>query len=697
METTTTPSRTQVLSLLMAAVVALSVTAGFAAAATTTDLTVSITDDDNTLAPGETTTVEIAVASADGGVGAAEMEISLSDPGVAAITDVETNSAPALTDNVVAGGGQSADVKYFGVDTADTGGVTFVTVTLQAAAEGQTTVQISENSQTGNLVVFDENGAGYTLDTVGSATLNVEEVNQPPSADAGDDQTVQAGDTVTLDGSDSSDPNSADTLSYSWTETTDSGVSLSDASAEQPTFTAPSVTSETTLDFELTVTDDDGATDTDTITVTIQPPDAANFQVSNLNAPSTATQGDAIDVSATVENTGGQQATKSVEFRVDTDNDGSIADESAVASQDVQLGPGASTAVTFEDVDTSGLGPSTLTHGVATPDDSATAQIEITEPVTPPADETTVSLEPADQQTAVGVTTTYDVVVDNAAGGVGAGEVAVTVDDTSVATITDLEVLNDANVDALITDSTAEFDYFGADTADSGPVTIATVTVEGAGEGTASLSIGPADGNSEVLLFDEGGTGYDVTGTNGATLEVLPVQFDVDTTSAPEKAAVGSTVTVSATISSDGAVESTQPVELLFDVDGDGTTESIETQQVTIGVNGQTEVSFDVSVPADASFGDRAYSVETVSDSAGGTVEFTPPDINGDGNLPGDLNGDGLYEDVNGDGSADSGDAQALFAARDDTAVQNNAGAFDFNDDGAVNVGDAQALFDLVT
>jgi hypothetical protein len=294
-------------------------------------------------------------------------------------------------------------------------------------------------------------------------------------------------------------------------------------------------------------------------------------------------------------------------------------------------------------------------------------------------------------------TRTYDVVVDNAADGVGAGEVAVTVDDTSIATITELEVLNDANVDALITDSSAEFDYFGADTADAGPVTIATVTVEGAGEGTASLSIGPADGNSEVLLFDEGGTGYDVTDTNGATLEVLPVQFDVDTTSAPEKAAVGSTVTVSATISSDGAVESTQPVELLFDVDGDGTTESIETQQVTIGANGQTEVSFDVSVPADASFGDRAYSVETVSDSAGGTVEFTPPDINGDGNLPGDLNGDGLYEDVNGDGSADSGDAQALFAARDDPAVQNNAGAFDFNDDGAVNVGDAQALFDLVT
>jgi hypothetical protein len=58
-----------------------------------------------------------------------------------------------------------------------------------------------------------------------------------------------------------------------------------------------------------------------------------------------------------------------------------------------------------------------------------------------------------------------------------------------------------------------------------------------------------------------------------------------------------------------------------------------------------------------------------------------------------DPDGDGLYEDVNGDGTVNVGDAQAIFSNSNDTVVQNNTAAFDFNGDGTVNVGDAQALF----
>ena len=695
--TTTHPSRKQVLSLLLAAVVAFSATVGFAGAAATTDLNVSITDNDNTIASGETTTVEIVVANADGGVGSASYGIELGSPSVAKITAADIAGSPVEPD--ISQDGSSADVRYFQANTQDSGEVVILTVTLEATESGSTSLDIVDNSDFNNQIVFDEGGAGYSFDSIGSATLTVEETNQAPNADAGEDDTVTAGDTVTLDGSKSTDSNSGDTLSYSWTETTDSGVSLSDASAAKPTFTAPDVDSETTLGFELTVTDDDGASNTDTVSVTVQPPDAANFQVSDLQAPGSAEQGEEITVSADVENTGGQTATKSVEFRLDVDGDGLDADD-VVSSQDVQLDADASTTVTFEDVDTSELAPGTYTHGVATPDDSATAEIEITEPPAPSAGETTVSLGPISQQTAVGVSATYDVVVDSAAGGVGAGELRVTVNDTSVAEITDIGTLGSGTseeVELAGDGSFADIEYAFDDTADTGSVSVVEVTVVGADAGTAGLSIEPSDDNNEVLVFDEYGQGYDVTGTNGATLEVQTVEFNVGSTSAPEKAAVGSTVTVTADVTNDDNVESTQSVELLFDVDDDGTSDSVATEQVTLGAGQTQEVSFEVDVAADTSFGERGYSVETAADSAGGTVEFTPPAISEDAGLPADPDDDDLYEDVNGDGLVDTGDAQALFSNRDSSVIQDYAAQYDLNGDGVVDSGDAQALFSEVT
>jgi PKD repeat protein len=80
-----------------------------------------------------------------------------------------------------------------------------------------------------------------------------------------------------------------------------------------------------------------------------------------------------------------------------------------------------------------------------------------------------------------------------------------------------------------------------------------------------------------------------------------------------------------------------------------------------------------------------AVKVEQVDEGPGPITDFE--------NAPTDPDGDGKYEDVNGDGSVNVGDAQALFANTDDAEIQDNPKAFDFNDDGSVNVGDAQALF----
>ncbi len=91
--------------------------------------------------------------------------------------------------------------------------------------------------------------------------------NQAPIADAGPAQNVETGSLVQLDGTGSFDPDSGDSISYSWTITSQpsSGVSLSDVNAATPTFT-PNV--DGVYIVELTVTDDDLSSDTDSVTIT---------------------------------------------------------------------------------------------------------------------------------------------------------------------------------------------------------------------------------------------------------------------------------------------------------------------------------------------------------------------------------------------------------------------------------------------
>jgi hypothetical protein len=76
--------------------------------------------------------------------------------------------------------------------------------------------------------------------------------NHPPTANAGGDQVVNAGASVTLDGSGSSDPD-GNAITFFWEQKLGTPVSLSSTSASVVTFTAPA--SGTTLVFEMTVSD----------------------------------------------------------------------------------------------------------------------------------------------------------------------------------------------------------------------------------------------------------------------------------------------------------------------------------------------------------------------------------------------------------------------------------------------------------
>jgi len=102
-----------------------------------------------------------------------------------------------------------------------------------------------------------------------SCIVNISAVNLPPVASAGPDQSANEGNTVTLDGSNSSDPDH-DIATYLWEQTTGTPVTLSNQAAIKPTFTAPDVgTGGESLTFRLTVTDSAGLQDTDTSIVNI--------------------------------------------------------------------------------------------------------------------------------------------------------------------------------------------------------------------------------------------------------------------------------------------------------------------------------------------------------------------------------------------------------------------------------------------
>ncbi len=127
-------------------------------------------------------------------------------------------------------------------------------------------------SPPGGQFIIEDSGSNTRIDIIAVTGTSQ---NLPPVADAGTEQTVSEGDMVVLNGSGSSDPDPDDLLTYQWEQTAGARVTLSDDSDAQPEFTAPDAGE--SLTFELTVTDNDGLTDTDSVTVNVtsdenQPP-----------------------------------------------------------------------------------------------------------------------------------------------------------------------------------------------------------------------------------------------------------------------------------------------------------------------------------------------------------------------------------------------------------------------------------------
>ncbi|MFT7536446.1 MAG: hypothetical protein ACI85K_002400, partial [Hyphomicrobiaceae bacterium] len=123
---------------------------------------------------------------------------------------------------------------------------------------------LTNTSATFDLAVSD----GTNTSSVDSVTININADNDAPTASAGINQTVNEGDVVTLTAAESSDPE-AQGLTYTWTQTAGPAVTLSDATAGQPTFTAPEGLANSTVLFELTVNDGVNSSSVDSVTINI--------------------------------------------------------------------------------------------------------------------------------------------------------------------------------------------------------------------------------------------------------------------------------------------------------------------------------------------------------------------------------------------------------------------------------------------
>jgi hypothetical protein len=217
-----------------------------------------------------------------------------------------------------------------------------------------------------------------------------------------------------------------------------------------------------------------------------------------------------------------------------------------------------------------------------------------------------------------------------------------------------------------------------------------TLTVEAASGLTVTLS----SSSNEVLSGQT--TTYDVVvanvsnGVGSGDLTVTSGNTSVAQVTAIEANSGFPSTFVTSNVSSDG---STANIRLA----GGDTNDTGAVTVATVTVNGTAAgtSSLDLSV---ASLGDEAGNSLSVAATTGATVAVSEPSgafvsdtpsSDGDGQFA----GDGLHQDINGDGTVTFSDVTTLFQNLKTPEVQNNPNLFDFNGDGSVTFADMTTLF----
>lgn len=203
---------------------------------------------------------------------------------IVTITVTEVNDPPIADAGGPYTGDEGSNITLSASGSSDPGG-TIVSYDWDLDNDGQfddamgltaTFISTADGAFTVGLRVTDNLGA------TGTDTATVTVSNVAPTADAGGPYTGTEGSLITLSAADSSDPGS-DIASYAWDFDLDG--QYDDAIGVNPDFSSPTAGDYT---VGVLVTDSNGATGTDTATITVAPASSATMNVANLDGSSTS-------------------------------------------------------------------------------------------------------------------------------------------------------------------------------------------------------------------------------------------------------------------------------------------------------------------------------------------------------------------------------------------------------------------------
>jgi Concanavalin A-like lectin/glucanases superfamily/K319L-like, PKD domain/Bacterial Ig domain len=127
----------------------------------------------------------------------------------------------------------------------------------------------SNETQASDLTEPPQDTTNETSTEQDTGTSALEQPNQPPNANAGNDLNVEINTKVNLDGSQSTDED-GEIVSYKWEQTGGPEIDLKQSDAQTASFDVPESAADSTLKFKLTVVDDKDGSDSDEVTVEVE-------------------------------------------------------------------------------------------------------------------------------------------------------------------------------------------------------------------------------------------------------------------------------------------------------------------------------------------------------------------------------------------------------------------------------------------